>query len=259
MNDNDKNLLHSWVMTTWDGVFNGRGEGDDAKRARHSLLLRYHEAVYHYFLRKIRDPHAAHELYSNFAVKIIESDRLLKRADPARGRFRNYLKTALHHMVVDYYRARKVGGKVGQIVFDPAEHDAAADDDFSEQVWPQELLNQAWKALQSQEKQTGQPHYTVLRCQSDNPGLKAPQLAERLTVLLGKLYTSESVRQALHRAREKFAGFLLEEVERTLESPTPEELEAELIDLKLLAYCQKALAKRRQDKGTRGQGDKGRG
>ena len=116
-------------------------------------------------------------------------------------------------MVIDYYRARKAGGKVGQIVFDPAEHDVAADDDFSEQVWPQELLNQAWKTLQSLEKQTGQPHYTVLRCQSDNPGLKAPQLAERLTVLLGKPYTSESVRQALHRAREKFAGFLLEEVE----------------------------------------------
>ena len=245
MNENDKNLLHSWVMTTWNGVFNGCGEGDDAKQARHALLLRYHEAVYHYFLHKIRDPHAAHELYSNFALRLIENDRLLKNADPARGRFRGYLKTALHHMVIDYYRAARKGPKFGPL--DPATHDVEDDerDGGFSPIWRQELLNQAWKALQAQEKKTGQPHYTVLRCQSDNPDVKAPQLAERLTALLGKPYTHESVRQALHRAREKFAGLLLEEVERTLDSPTTDELEEELIDQQLLPYCKKALERRR--------------
>lgn len=250
MNENDKNLLHSWVMTAWSGVFQGRGEGHGARQARNELLVRYHEAVYHYFLAKIRDPHAANELYSNFAVKLIETDRILKNADPTRGRFRHYLKAALHHMVIDYYRSQKRGQKVGQIAFDPAQHDVIEvnederDGDFSP-IWRQELLNQAWKALQAIEQTSAQPHYTVLRCQSDNPDLKALQLAELLTTRLGKPFTPDSVRQALHRAREKFAVLLLEEVERTLESPTPDELEAELIDQQLLPYCKKALARRR--------------
>ncbi len=252
MNPNDKDLLHSWVMTTWSGVFKGRGGDDDAKKARNELLVRYHEAVYHYFLAKIRDPNAAHELYSNFAVKLIETDRILKNADPTRGRFRHYLKAALHHMVIDYYRNRARGEQVRRMTFDPAEHDIIApgeeerDADFSP-IWRQELLNNAWKALLELEQKTGQPHNTVLRCQSDDPDLRAPQLAERLSAKLGKPFSADAVRQALHRARAKFAALLLQEVERTLESPTRDELEEELIDLQLLPYCKKALEERRQD------------
>jgi RNA polymerase sigma-70 factor (ECF subfamily) len=254
MNENEQSLLHSWVTTIWGGVFKGRGEGDSARQARNDLLVRYHEAVYHYFLAKIRDPNAAHELYSNFAVKLIETDRFFKNADPSRGRFRHYLKAALHHMVIDYYRSRARGAQVRRMSFDPAQHDVVAvpdderDGDFSP-IWRQELLNQAWKALQALEQRTGQVHYTVLRCQSDNPDLKAPQLAERLSDKLGKTLTPDGVRQALHRARERFAQLLLEEVERTMESPTLEELEEELIDQQLLPYCKKALEKRRQERG----------
>ena len=56
MNPNDKDLLHSWVMTTWSGVFKGRGGDDDAKKARNELLVRYHEAVYHYFSPRSATP-----------------------------------------------------------------------------------------------------------------------------------------------------------------------------------------------------------
>lgn len=231
MNENEKNLLHTWAMTAWSGVFQGRGQDDAARQARNALLVRYHEAVYRYFLAKIRDPHAAHELYSNFALKLIETDRLIKNADPERGRFRHYLKAALHHMVMDYYRNRSRGGPAARpITFDPAAHDVVAADEgdrdggFSA-IWRQELLDQAWKALEAQEQKTGQAHYSVLRSQRDNPDLGAPQLAQRLSAKLGRPFTADGVRQALHRARERFAALLLEEVERTLESPTLDELE----------------------------------
>jgi RNA polymerase sigma-70 factor (ECF subfamily) len=249
----NEHLLHSWVMTTWRPILNGRGEGDAARTARNELLVRYHEAVYHYFLRKIRDPHAAQELYSNFALKLIESDSLIRSADQERGRFRHYLRTALHHMVVDYYRTKKREAKVRLDGWDPADSGRLdvpeagdRDGDFSP-VWQQELLNQAWKALEEFEKRTGQPHYTVLRCQSDNAGVKGPRLAELLTAKLGKPYSHDGVRQALSRAREKFARLLLEEVERSLGEPMLDELEEELIDLQLLPYCKKALEKRRAE------------
>jgi RNA polymerase sigma-70 factor (ECF subfamily) len=249
MNEADKNLMHTWAATMWSGVFQGRGQDDAARQARNALLLRYHEAVYRFFLARIRDPNTAQELYSNFALKLIETDRIIKNADPHRGRFRHYLKAALHHMVMDYYRGRNRGGPtpIDPTKIDvPAPPDGDQDGGFSS-IWRQELLNQAWKALEVREQKTGQTHYTVLRAQRDYPDLNAPQLAQRLSAQLGRMFTADGVRQALHRAREKFAALLLEEVERTLDSPTLDQLEEELIDQKFLTYCKKALEKRRAD------------
>jgi RNA polymerase sigma-70 factor (ECF subfamily) len=242
-------LLHSWATTTWPKILQGRGAGDEAAAARNQLLIRYHEAVYHYFLKKLRDPHAAQELYSNFALRLIESDSLIKRADPGRGRFRNYLKTALHNMVMDYHRRKKRDGKVQPLHLDPGEHDVPTDDegDSFKPIFAQELLNQAWKVLREHEKATGQLHYSVLRFQADHPEVRAPVMAEQLSESLGKPLSPDAVRQALHRAREKFATLLLEEVERSLQNPSLEELEEELIDLQLLIYCKRALDKRRAE------------
>jgi RNA polymerase sigma factor (sigma-70 family) len=244
MADQDEEMLHTWATTTWPKIFQGRGEGDDANKARRELVVRYHEMVYHYFQKKLRDQHAAQELYSNFALRLLESDQLIKNADPKRGRFRNYLKTALHNMVMDHLRKTKREGKLLPLQVDVAEQDVPTDADFGP-LYAQELLNQAWKALEKHEKTTGQLHYTVLRYQADHPGLRAPQMAEELSAKLAKPLTPEGIRQSLHRAREKFSTLLLEEVEQQMQAPTPDELEQELIDLQLLSYCKKALDKRR--------------
>jgi hypothetical protein len=53
--------------------------------------------------------------------------------------------------------------------------------------------------------------------------------------------TAAGVRQALHRARQKFADLLLEEVAQSVEDPTPEHLERELVELGLFDYCRPAL------------------
>jgi RNA polymerase sigma-70 factor (ECF subfamily) len=50
-----------------------------------------------------------------------------------------------------------------------------------------------------------------------------------------------AVRQALHRARDRFADLLLEEIRHSLTEPTPDRLEEELLDLGLLDYCRPAL------------------
>jgi RNA polymerase sigma-70 factor (ECF subfamily) len=244
VSDIEPRLLHSWVQTAWSKVLLGRGEGDDARRARAELLVRYHEVVYHYLTARLRDPHAAQELYSNFALRLLESDGLIKWADPQRGRFRHYLRRAIRNLVIDHFRRQGAGPRMQPLALDPqGDDDVESDLDFSP-LWRQELLNQAWKALEEHDRRTGQGHYLVLRYQSDHPELKAPQIAERLGEKLGKSMTAEGVRQALHRARERYAALLLEEVERSLEDPTTEELERELISLELLPYCKKALEKR---------------
>ena len=49
----------------------------------------------------------------------------------------------------------------------------------------------------------------------------------------------------LHRAREQFANLLLDEVEQSLDDPSHDDLEEELIELQLIEYCRDALADRR--------------
>lgn len=72
-------------------------------------------------------------------------------------------------------------------------------------------------------------------------------MAEQLSADLGKPLRADAVRQTLHRAREKFAALLLDEVLHTLREPTVETLEAELIDIGLLEYCRPALDELRAD------------
>jgi RNA polymerase sigma factor (sigma-70 family) len=242
MSESMNQFVHDWVMTAWSKVFAGQGDGDTALEARKLLLLRYHEVVYHYFVRKLRNEDLARELYSNFAIRLLSSDRLLKHVEPGKGRFRDYLKRCLANMVIDHYRDRareplQLGtSSSSQEPVDPA-------DDFSP-VWTQELLNQAWKALEQHERTTGQLSYTVLRLQSDNPKIRAADLARQLSSSQGRAYTADAIRQIVHRARKRFSEMLLDEVKRSLGNPSEEELAAELRELGLMEYCKKAMEDR---------------
>jgi RNA polymerase sigma-70 factor (ECF subfamily) len=167
-----------------------------------------------------------------------------KRADPERGRFRDFMKTALFHLVIDHQR-RKRGGHQQLLsdISDPAVEDsvgAEADREFLNR-WREELLSRAWEALAKLEKESGQIHYTVLRFRAEHPQTRSAEMAETLQKRLGRPLTDANVRQTLRRSREKFADLLLEEVARSLQTSTPQRLEQELIDLDLLAYCRSAL------------------
>src|SRR4051812_43279977 len=70
---------------------------DRAQSARHALLERYGRAAYRYLLGAVHDSEAAKELAQELAVRFLRGD--FHRADPDRGRFRDYLKTALIHLV----------------------------------------------------------------------------------------------------------------------------------------------------------------
>ncbi|HEV3255750.1 MAG TPA: hypothetical protein VG013_02605, partial [Gemmataceae bacterium] len=177
-----------------------------------------------------------------FAFRVVRGD--FKRADPGRGRFRDYVKTAVYHLIVDHQKRQR--GRAQPLVEDPPEPAAASPDVAASDLafldrWREELLDRAWEGLQEVQQRTGQPFYTVLRFRAEHPQTPSAQMAEQLGAALGKPLTSAGVRQTLHRAREKFADLLLEEVARSLQSQDAERLEEELIDLGLLSYCRSAL------------------
>jgi hypothetical protein len=70
-------------------------------------------------------------------------------------------------------------------------------------------------------------------------------MAESLTVELGRPISAEWVRKRLFLAREKFTHFLLNEVALSLEDPSHDAIEQELLALGLHVYCQPALRRRR--------------
>jgi RNA polymerase sigma-70 factor (ECF subfamily) len=242
----------SRISTLWTIVANAKGgPAEAASAAQQELMRRYSRAVYRYLLGALRDSDAADELAQEFALRFLRGD--CRRADPARGRFRDFVKGILAHLIADYYRRRRAlpqplppdGGETAAAVLHQS---AELDRDFLES-WRNELLARAWDALDRMEKETGKPFHTVLRFRIQHPDLRSPQMAEQLSVSLGQRVTSDWVRQMLHRGRDKFADFLLTEVADTLQSPGAQELEEELSDIGLLSYCQPALQRFRRQNG----------
>lgn len=239
MNYSSNPLNHEWVTTNWIDVLEGAKEGSVGLRARSHLLTRYHEAVLSYFRCVIRDQNLADSLYSDFAIRLLETDRLVRNADQQKGRFRHYLKASLRNIVNDAGRT-KSKDPTTSIDGDRPDPQLPVDDDYLA-VWRQTLINLAWKALESN---CGKASVAILRCKLENEELSAADIAERLAPELGTLHTEDNVRQILKRARKAFAGFLLEEVELAMENPSREELEEELCELQFMPYCKKILSER---------------
>jgi RNA polymerase sigma-70 factor (ECF subfamily) len=107
------------------------------------------------------------------------------------------------------------------------------------------LLNRAWQALEEEERRRGTPYHSALRLRADEPELSAAELTVRLGQQCGKPLTEARVRQFVHRAREKFADRLYEDVAHSLQDPSPEQVEEELRELGLLPYCQSAVQHQR--------------
>jgi RNA polymerase sigma-70 factor (ECF subfamily) len=226
----------SQIATLWTVV--GQAHGADAAAvtaARQRLLQRYGGAVKRYLLGALRDPEAADELTQEFAVRFLEGK--YQGADRERGRFRNFVKGVLAHLIADHYRRQQGRPRALPEEVEQARApggDPADPDPLFVESWRQALLGRAWQELAEVEARTGQPFHTVLRLRVDQPNLHSAELAERLSARLGKSVSAASVRQTLHRARDRFADLLLDEVVQTLGRSAEEDLEQELIELNLL-------------------------
>jgi RNA polymerase sigma-70 factor (ECF subfamily) len=235
----DENTNLANTTTLW-GLVNDANSGPEeaARRAREALLDRYKGAVRRYLLGALRDPDAADDVAQEFFLRFVRGD--FRNADPQKGRFRDLLKTTLFHLIVDHQKRRKAvpqplpAGDCGPAVADPQ----VMDEQFRDS-WRKQLLSQAWKALRGRDA----VYFSVLRLRAEQSDLSSAQMAERLTGELGHPVSADWVRTRLHRAREQFADLLLDELAQSLDNPTRERLEDELADLRLLSYCQDAVAR----------------
>jgi DNA-directed RNA polymerase specialized sigma24 family protein len=246
----DLNLHLSQIETHWSAVFRAhqRGSGE-ADLALAALVHRYGSAIHRYLLASLRDVEAADELAQEFALRFLRGD--FKNAEPSKGRFRDFLKRAIYHLMVDYQRARRTQPlRIGEAGIEPAS--PAADPwetDLDRQFlasWRDQLLARAWAALDQVQARTGQPFAEVLRLRVDSPDLRSAELAQRLSERRGCSVNAGWVRLNLHRARDIFVKTLIDEVKHSLGKHTLRSLEEELSELGLLEYCRSALKRRRR-------------
>jgi RNA polymerase sigma factor (sigma-70 family) len=228
----------SEMSTQWAIVIQAHsGVSDDAQRAITQLMLRYSGAVHRYLLKALKDPDAADELAQEFAVRFLRGD--FRHSDPTRGRFRDYVKRAVQNLIKDHYRRKRPTVSLDANTPEPAAADGGMADFDAQFIesWRKDLLERAWKSLEELQTDTGQPYHTVLRSKVDNPDLPSQALAGKLSSALKRPISAGALRQALGRSRRKFVGYVITEVRASLDHPTQDDLEEELIDLNLIHYC----------------------
>lgn len=243
----DDNILHlNQIDTIWPLVHGDPGATREAAIDR--LLQRYGDAVHRYLLGATRDPDVAEELFQEFALRLSRGD--FQRANPGAGRFRDYVKTTLFNLIVDFQRRRQRRFDSLTLISDFVElngPDATAEHIF-QRNWRHELIALSWRSLEQDELQSGKPYYTVLRLAADRPELRSHELAELLVAKIGRPLTAEWVRKWLSLARERYADFLVKEVARSLGAkPSEQEMYDELTELGLMTQCRKAWERWSED------------
>lgn len=230
----------SRISTRWSLLVEAHAaEGAGRALAQTTLLARYSSAVFRYLLGAVRDADAAEDLSQEFALRLLRGD--FRRADPAHGRFRHYVKSVLSNLASDHFRAQaRRPQSLGDANLEIA--DAQPETLDFDAYLRDELLAQTWELL----KQTQPRYHAVLVLRVKQPELSSDDLAAQLSAQIQSQapWTSASARKTLERARARFAELLLDEVESSLACDTLDDLHANLVDLDLLRYCQSAWRRR---------------
>jgi RNA polymerase sigma factor (sigma-70 family) len=228
------------ISTSWSLLAQAHtGANDAAGVARALLVERYRGAVRRYLGALLRDDEAADDLTQEFGLAMIEGK--LAKATPDRGRFRDYIKAVVVHLVSRHRKQQKRLPRQAEVDHEAPAVNANQSEEAFLQSWRDELLARSWQALA--EAHAG--YFTVLHYRAAHHDAAVQEMIAELSAQLGKQLTAEAIRQTLHRARSMYAEILLAEVAQSLREPTQEAIERELADLNLLIYCRPALAKER--------------
>ena len=226
------------ISTNWEELIAAHDDehlGDTGYRLRGEILRRYANCVFQYIVGATKNHHAAEDLAQEFALRFVRGD--FRNANQRQGRFRDYLKTSLRNLVTDFFRSKtKIESieKLGDINARTVELESL-ESTFAEQ-WRQRVLGIAWNALRDFEAAKQTQYYSVLFLRTEHPNSSSDHLAQLFSEQRGQIVTAAWIRQTLHRARSKFAELLIDEVGKTLNSNSRQEIRDELADLGLKKY-----------------------
>jgi RNA polymerase sigma-70 factor (ECF subfamily) len=218
------------METSWTTIRSAHIAGPEGQAAMGELIGRYHDAVLRYLRLKLRDSNLADEVFQEFWTKLLTHK--LAGADGNKGRFRDYVRTVLHRLIIDHFRGRKLQALPPGDLLDPSLPDADYD-----RVWREAVLKRALTRLETYELKTPKNRYaTVLALRRDNQGKSIEEIATLLSEKVGSPITPESFRKTLQRARTKYFELLIQELRDTIHPATDEDIEQEIQALGLGQY-----------------------
>lgn len=215
----------AFPSTRWSRILAPAGERDLDALAR-AYALPIEAWLAQRFARRADD---ARDLAQDAFAWLLQT-RLLDKADPARGRFRAFLKTALANFAIERLRrerAHKRGGGAQTASFDdvgePVDPRAHSADQVLDDAWRRELLTKARQMLQHELEIGGRSvHWALFHdwYLADADDLDHATLAARHGI------TRTDVSNWLDHGKRRFRALLRQIVADTVSSP--DELEDEL-------------------------------
>lgn len=217
--------------TRWTLILASREGAEARQRALEQLFAAYWKPIYFYARRKGLSVEDAEDAVQGLFARLLEAD-FLPRLDPAKGRFRGYLKAAMDHHLVNLHEktaAQKRGGNVRIVPLDVvlAERDISAapeePDRAYEREWALGLMERALARLRA-DYETGRRKGNVETVLSFFRVDSAPSYAEAAA---RSGMTVAQFKASLHRARARFREILREELADTVQDPADAEREME--------------------------------
>jgi len=222
----------SFPTTRWSLILASHADPARAREALSRLLADYWQPLYVSLRRRGLARAEAEDAVQSFAVHLLQT-ATLARLDPARGRLRAYLKTALSHHV-SHQRERELAQKrgAGQVVAldadaaeallaqSPESPDAAFD-----RAWARRTFDRALTRLAEEHRREARagPFEVIAAYFQQGGELSYAEAARQHGLSVPQL------KSLLHRARARFRAVLAEEVAETVAAP--DEVEQELADL----------------------------
>ncbi|NBP25145.1 MAG: sigma-70 family RNA polymerase sigma factor [Proteobacteria bacterium] len=229
---------HEFVTTLWSRVQHaGHPTDAEGSQALASLCQDYWYPLYAHIRRRGHGPEEAQDLTQAFFERLLEK-RWLNSADPARGRFRTFLLTALNHFLSnewDKSQAMKRGGGLQMVSLDTESAETQFQREPECRVTPETEFDRSWAlALLDRVLQQLRDDYTaagkervfeILKETLETDGSQAPG-----ALLAQQLHLSEgAVRVAVHRLRQRYRELLRREILRTVGAT--DEVDGELREL----------------------------
>jgi len=226
----------AFTTTHWSVVINaGRPDSPGVLDALEQLARTYQYPIYAEVRRQSHDHETARDLTQAFFERLLSGD-FFSRADPLRGRFRNYLLTALNHFLADAgrYRTRHRRGGGETILsldddtlgerynFEPAGGKTPLE--LYERRFAISLLNQVLRTLEEEFISFGNAElFQRLQPFLTGDDQNAPYYRD-LGQALG--LTEGAVKAAVYRLRKRYRELIREEIAQIVSSP--EEVDEEL-------------------------------
>lgn len=135
--------MSQFATTRWSLILDARGAPESARPALEEICRAYRAPVLSYVLRSGHAGADAEDLTQEFFTRLLER-RWDERADPARGRFRSFLLTALKRFLFDQHDARLALKRGGDLAHDG--DDALDEVAGPETLSPEAAFERAWAA-----------------------------------------------------------------------------------------------------------------